>query len=596
MDTDQSKQCNITNSTGKDVVIALAVSHEETTSSNPIIAANGQLEILNTSGGSTIIKNDSSAVVTLDWNFKQGSHGDGYVQDYDLIICDSTWMYPLAVLPIKQQASNDSTGYAAQTIASDNLTAMNQAINFYQTITVYPNSGLAQDYFKAIEAAKAAAIAEADGSESGAAIADAVEKTMTSFFKGTQEYQRVTLADVVAVDNYYNNFPAIWTKYQDSMTYYLYGSDGTTAFFAGTLTLQQTSTFDITKTNGGYNCLFVPAVNPFDTSKTDVDKSKAISLTYINGLFVDDPNNENPGIAIKGSFVLKRLFTLVPEDKTIMIIVTGTVNNLTCIGFDTPQISSDTDKPQLMATKAAMSPAAKYWDTLIHPANQKELIISIMTFICAGLLIPTVAFAIYRIYKAVKYTPTKPVKFTRADIEDIVDKVAKQIEREQPKWFGSNRNAIPPHEFASIQLSEDFAYNYLYAKGLYGAFTFQEDSLEQLLKYESILGPDAFNSIQSTLDYIDDYVRNLGLHANDREFIEKMLSEGYQNFQGFQKDISGMYKLVQSDMLKDESDTMDENIKMSKICFDNLYNTKDDEEAEREDVSPEAEEIIRQFE
>src|SRR5262249_44128845 len=154
-----------------------------------------------------------------------------------------------------------------------------------------------------------AASAKADGGpDSAKAVADAIENAIDSFFRGTDQYKNVTLADVIAVDNYYNNFPCVWAQYQDSMTYYLYGADDVKAVFAGTLALNKSGAVDITKPNSGYTCSFVPAVNPSDTTKTDVDTIKTVTLTYSDGVFLDDVNVSSPAIGLKGNFLLKRLF------------------------------------------------------------------------------------------------------------------------------------------------------------------------------------------------------------------------------------------------------------------------------------------------
>jgi hypothetical protein len=136
---DQSKLCSLTNNTGKDVVVALTISDDETASQNAIISASQQLEILKTSAGNTVIKNGSSDTVTLDHNYKEGADETGYVQGYDLVVSDSTWLYPLADLAVVQQGSNGTASYAPQTVDAANQAPMAQAFDFYQTIAAYPS-------------------------------------------------------------------------------------------------------------------------------------------------------------------------------------------------------------------------------------------------------------------------------------------------------------------------------------------------------------------------------------------------------------------------------------------------------------------------
>src|SRR3954452_17808661 len=117
---DQSTLCFVTNNSGKNVVVAVAISDDETASQGAVISANRQFEILKTSAGNTVIKNGSADTVTLDHNYKAGADDTGYVQDYDLIVSDSTWLYPLADLRVAQQGSNGSASYAPQTVDATN--------------------------------------------------------------------------------------------------------------------------------------------------------------------------------------------------------------------------------------------------------------------------------------------------------------------------------------------------------------------------------------------------------------------------------------------------------------------------------------------
>src|SRR6516164_5736283 len=114
MASDQTKLCAITNNSGKDIVVAIAINDNETSSPDAVLSDNQQVEILKTSSGDTIIKNGNSNTVTLDHNYKDGADESGYVQDYNLIVSDSAWLYPLADLPVVQQGTNGSASYPPQ--------------------------------------------------------------------------------------------------------------------------------------------------------------------------------------------------------------------------------------------------------------------------------------------------------------------------------------------------------------------------------------------------------------------------------------------------------------------------------------------------
>src|SRR5215831_8310879 len=142
MASDQSRLCAITNNSGKDVVVAITINDDETSSQGAVLSANQQIEILKTSAGGTLIKNSSSDTVTLDHNYKQDSDESGYVQGYNLVVSESNWLYPLADLPVEQQGTNGSASYAPQTVDTTSQAAMTQAFDFCQTIAAYTSSQL----------------------------------------------------------------------------------------------------------------------------------------------------------------------------------------------------------------------------------------------------------------------------------------------------------------------------------------------------------------------------------------------------------------------------------------------------------------------
>ena len=320
---DQSKLCTITNNSGQDAVVISTVADGETTSQGAIVSFNQQLEILKTSSGNTVIKNGSSDTVTLDQAFPTDTGGTQYAFAYDLIISDSNWLCPLARLLVMQSIIGPPW-FDPQTVNATDAAAMNHAFNFYQTIAAYPASELTQGYINALQAQ--------DNGSTQSGVGNAVD----AFFQGTSTYKDVTFMDVLTAEKYYNDFPCVWAEYKDSITYYLYGSNDIAVIFVGALFLNKSGTVDITKPNGGYTCLFAPAVNPSDTSKADVDTSKAVNLTYNSGDFVDDINASTPKIALRGNFQLKRVFTRNPNDVAIIPAFKGSVNGTACTGINVP--------------------------------------------------------------------------------------------------------------------------------------------------------------------------------------------------------------------------------------------------------------------
>jgi hypothetical protein len=597
MTTDQSKQCVITNNSGCDVIVALSTNADEGNTSNSIAAVNGQLEVLKTSSGSPVIKNGGSNTITLDRSFSTNSGESGDVPYYDLQICDSNWLYPIANLPLTLQSNNGATNYAPLTIAKEDLTGMSEAVNFYQTILAFPSSQLATDYYTALQAAKDAAVSKADGSpDSATASAMALDNAMSSFFKSTTNYESVTLGGVVAIANYYNNFPAIWAQYKDDLTYYLYSSDETTACFAGVLTLKKTGQLDVTKANGGYSCSFIPAVAPTDTSRTDVDPSRAVSLTYKNGLFVDDPKATDPNIGLIGSFFVKRLFTNEPADNSLLSVITGNINGTPSIGFDVAQTPQATVQQATPALTSSTNSFEQYWDTLIHPKSQQDLIISILTLAGAILLIPAVASAVYGIYRIIKYKAAVKEALEKQIVErrysqNVVDENESISSKVEPLKFGTRLgDYFIEFNPKNIEGYQRVIQNDAKADKLIEAFETQSTCLDHILEFAEILDVRTVQNALSQLDQISTSVERLT--NSKRTDLDTVLPEEFQNFKNVQVQVQFIDTKVRLQLSEDAQTIVDDNITLGQKIYDDLQKSSSEDTHEDMDEDPELENKI----
>lgn len=563
MATDTSKQCTLTNNSAKDIVVTLAIPGNETPGNGAAINVNGTMEVLKTSDGNTVIKAGGSGTITLDHNYKPGSDESGYVKAYDLVAGDSTWLYPLASFAVTQQSSNGTAAFAAQTISSGNSVAMQQAAAFYQTIAVYPDSGLATDYNTAVDAAKAAA--ESGGSTG--AIAEAVN----SFFKNTTDYKEVTIAHLAAIDDYYNNFPAVWAQYKDSLTYYLYGSDGTTAGFAGTLSLQKSGALDITKSAGGYTCTFAPAKTS-NASGTEVDNAKAVSLTYVDGLFVDDAKAAQPGIALRGTFLLQSLFTGKATENNILTVVTGNVSGRACIGFDKPQSSAP---PAL--TPMQTSPAEAFWNSLIHPKTQNEIIITVAVFAGAVAVLGAIAGIIYKIVKAGKansWTEWEGQFQSRIDewnakVRLLAGPDAPPIKITNLKQFGK----IVQDEFRAEDLSQ--------------AFRNQRTCLEKYIELAPLFNSDTNASLQTMLANTKQSIQNLENTRPDE--LGDVVTAEFKNFGNTQRKIKIMDTTTRKELSAEAQEVVDTNLTAGDRLYNSVGDSIENDAKQTENREPEAE-------
>src|ERR1700678_1451289 len=384
---DPTKEIKVTNNSGTSIVIMLPTTSTQTTDANGTMVYGQSLEVLTAVDGTTAVANNATETFVLDQTYTDPDTGDqDYSTIYDLLPSTANWYAPVANIGVMQSFTIPAS-YPAQTVTAAGAAAFQNAGTFVQTISAYPSSGLATSYQQALGQATTNASGQANGSAgSSGAVAGSISDATNAFFAGTKTFQNVTLEAVVAVQSYYASFPFVWAEFAASTTtYYLYSSNGTATSFVGTLSLTPPKTVNIAVANGGYTCTFTPASNGSHTTTVNVDSSAAKSVTYTNGLFVDNVDSDIPQVAIKGTFQIKSTFTGKSTDTQIITVLTGTVDNATCIGFDSPQLSQNTSD--------------SFWDTLFHPKNSAQIFQSIMQIGGAVMLLAFVGQSAYGIYK-----------------------------------------------------------------------------------------------------------------------------------------------------------------------------------------------------
>jgi hypothetical protein len=385
---DPTEEVKVTNSTSAPIVVLLPTVSSQTQDANATVVYGQQQEVLKAIDGSTSIPAGGTKTFVLDQTYVDPTTGQSeYSTIYDLLPSTASWYSPVANLGVIQ-SFDVPPSYPAQTVTAASADAFANAALFVQTIDAYPTSALATSYQQAINQSSTNASSQANGSSNSSDnVAQSISGTVDAFFKGTKSFQNVTLAAVVAVQSYYASFPFVWAQYATTKTtYYLYSSSGSTTSFVGTLSITPPASLNVALANGGCTCTFTPASNGSDTTNVNVDTAGAKSLTYTNSLFVDNVNSDIPQIAVKGTFQIKSLFTGKSADTQIIPVLTGTVNGTTCIGFDSPQLSTDT--------------SSSYWDTLFHPQNAQQIVASIMTI---GGFVMMLAFAGQMLYGAYKF-------------------------------------------------------------------------------------------------------------------------------------------------------------------------------------------------
>jgi hypothetical protein len=572
--TDVSKNCLITNQTDTDAVIIIpTTSQDGDVNSNSTIAVYDQnLEILPLVEGGYTIKAGQSATVVLDQYYTDPTSGEStYSIVYNLLVSSADWYYPMANIGVMQNIFANPVQYDPQTASSDEKDSIANAAVFYQTIQAYPTSQLATDYQAAMSGTISNASSQANGSDNSTDnCGNAIEEGVDAFFQGTKQFQNVTLASVTAIESYYDEFPFIWARFK-SVIYYLYSSDGQNTSFVGQLALAQPSALDLTQPNAGYTCTFSPATDSSNLNATDVDSSKAKSLTYLSGVFVDNENKDIPAIALKGVFQLKSTFTQVPADTDIVPVITGSVDGFSCIGFDEPQTEDDD--------------SSSYWKTLFEPQGAEEIINSIMTI---GGLIMTAHFfatALYGIGKWIwqkkygKKPTTEEVEFNKK-MDDFQKAMNDKIDAAVQKISDGKQQAPKDPDDAMKKINDEET-NVLNNEN--------RDNIEKQLEKESVdvqdmaqdmskMNQNEIQQLESNANQIKESENNL-VEAPKGE-LGQVVQEEQQNQVDIQKNVNDLDEEVSSSLSKDAQDQIKKNTEVN----EEINKEIDDSEKENEEV------------
>lgn len=510
---DPTKEIKVANTTGASIAVLMPTLGAPVQPGNGVQVYDQDLELMESTDGSFTIADGASATFVLDQTYVDpDTKKVEYSTVYDLLVSSASWYSPVDNLGV-MQSFDTPPSYPDQAVTKASAAALANAAQFVQTISAYPTSQLTQDYQAALKGAVKAGGTAADGSPgSSEAVSGAIDGGVATFFKGTKTYKDVTLAGVVATQNYYDSFPFVWAQYattSPTTTYYLYSSDGKTTSFVGTIGLTKPTTIDLTVVNGGYTCTFTPASNPSDTTTVAVDASKSTSLTYSDGLFVDDVNSDVPQIAVKGTFQVKRLFTATPTDTQVITVLTGTIDGAVSIGFDSPQKKDD--------------PAnSAFWNALFHPKNSSQIFQSIMTIGGAVMLLAFVGTTAYSIYKwarglAGAKEPTT-AQLLQKQQDDLGKMMQDKIDAAVKKMSNGQDQAPSDADAAATEITEatQSVVDNQNAGRLSDGFEAQADSLQELALYESSMSQQQLLELEAQGTAVQDGAKALDNATQDQ--------------------------------------------------------------------------------
>jgi hypothetical protein len=272
---------------------------------------------------------------------------------------------------------------------------------------------------------------------------------------------------------------------------------------------------------------------------------------------------------------------------------------MTCIGFDSPQPAPPKTTSVQTATPTALSaaPAEKYWDTLIHPKSQQDLIISILTLVGAILLIPATAFAVYGIYRIFKYKQQAKEPVSNDQVETLKIKLTAaqraKIERDYLRVAGP-KNApefddLSDKEILEYKTRAETLQNAKNSVQLQEAFKMQEDCLNEALKYKTVLDKvdkPTVRLINDSLSSIRDTIYNV-LWDTPFGQLGSVLPGAYENFSKVQANLGKINIAVDKYFTDDQKAMVATNMENSASKYEDIQKSNEENAKEETETNPE---------
>ena len=435
-----NKDVTISNNSGVEVVALDAFAASSGSGSTPVAQQMYEqtLTALATTGGARTIAAGATATVALDGTYVDDAGATQYRTLYDLIFARPADLFPVAVT--SEMLGLVDPVYPPITIAAADQTKHILALKFLINLMAYPTSNLAASYQAALSSAQQNPAKPGD-----------IDNAMAAFFAGTKQYQSLTIDAVTAVTTYINTFAFLWagassdfTSFNQSATYYLYkpgaaasGSSSAPPNLVGKLSLQKDpnapSPARVSDTSGGYTCTFT-------------DPSGATSpLFYQAGQFVSDPKTDTPGIALKGSYVLKSQLTNDQSDAALVPVITGQVRGVGVLGTTTEQTAAS---------------HGSQFAAFFHPTTLGgwiNLFASMLGLLMALDFLGKTAFALGKGIKSLwnKYQghepPPSEIEQLRAEVGGLREQIRQNQQDLLDRLDGSRQSRVPDEDFSDVE-------------------------------------------------------------------------------------------------------------------------------------------------
>ena len=240
------------------------------------------------------------------------------------------------------------------------------------------------------------------------------------------------------------------------------------------------------------------------------------------------------------------------------------------------------------------SPAEQYWNALIHPKNQLDLIISLLTLAGAILVIPATAFAVYGIYRIVRYKQQVKEAATRQIVEyklsELTQEQENRIKLRLGRTCGPNQDIFVEQNFNNVEGFNKVLQNDAKCCDLYDAFDTLRDCVKIARLYQEVLPGGTVDLINAAENSVVDLMRTLG--TCKRTDLEKVLPDQYRKFLDAQANVKRIDTVAHKEFTTKQKTLMDDNLIETKYIIDGLQNSTEKDKADADKTDPDLEDKI----
>lgn len=554
----------LNNTTDLELIVLSPTPATASTINQPVLLANQELTLLSSTDG----KRSIPPRAKMSFSFNQDDAPKDLLV-HDLYVCRADNLFPVAVFNLSVLEPVEEL-----IVSKDDQRLMELGAKFQQTISVYPNSKLARDFFAVIQEKEKSLEAITSGTIQGES--NNAGKKFDAFFQSTEAYQALHEAQLAVVQDYYHRYPMVWATDE---AYPIYSIDDLVApitrTLIGSLAFIKPDQLAPEKVNAGYQCVFTTV------------SGEEQSLTFTNGFFVDDPQAEKPALGLGTVFVQEKLTRSGRRPAQVTTILVGRVNGDSCLGLAplTTKVNAQVKSSSQKGNNTSD------WDSFFHSYKSVLAILGALSFLMSSFSF----FRTWQLWRQARRAASPPATSQdvsnarnqlRADLTLEVDRV---IEYVQTSMVNTSNIGRAIHHLITNQgaIRAEQGRNLLEK-----TVADLAESIERLSEQMGEMNEPQIQMLESQPTVLEEINDELG--RTDIEDLGQVVIEGMQQLEQVTKQVRELFEGVKGKLSEVAKESIAEGLRNTESIVTRQESFEETEDAETESLNPEAE-IIESY-